>query len=233
MDVDGVIRQALAAPASGELRAEQRSDTAVYVADGQLDAYWPADLERHLGLSDKLLIQRLIEVVVLRPGAVQILSSVRVGGLSEDGRQVEPVRLPVVDRRARLEHLGVANRLGDRAESERRQVLAHFLADELEEIDDELRFAGEALAQLRVLRRDADRTGVQVTDAHHHAAADDQRRTGEAELFGAEQHRDHDVPPGLELPVTLHDDAIAQTVLDQRLLRLGDAQLPRRAGVLD
>ena len=128
---------------------------------------------------------------------------------------------------------GVAYRLGDRTEPERRQVLAHLLADELEEIDDELGFAREALAQLRVLCGYADRAGVQMTDAHHHAAAHHQRRTGEAKLFGAEQCRDHDVSPGLELPIALHHNAIAQTILHQRLLRLGDAELPRRAGVLD
>ena len=48
--------------------------------------------------------------------------------------------------------------------------LAHFLGDEAEEVDDELRLAGELLAQLRILRRDADRAGVEVADAHHDAA---------------------------------------------------------------
>ena len=93
----------------------------------------------------------------------------------------------MVDRRAHVEHLRVADRFGDRAEAERRQVLAHLLGDELEEVDDELRLAGEALAQLRVLRRDADRARVEVADAHHHAAADDERRRAEAELLAAEQ----------------------------------------------
>ena len=52
-----------------------------------------------------------------------------------------PVRLPVVDRRARVEHLDVADRLGDRAEAERGEVLAHLLGDELEEVHDELGLA--------------------------------------------------------------------------------------------
>ena len=41
-----------------------------------------------------------------------------------------------------------------------------------------------------------------------------------------------DVAAGLQLAVGLHDDAIAQAVEQQRLLRLGEAELPRRAGVL-
>ena len=39
--------------------------------------------------------------------------------------------------------------------------------------------------------------------------------------------------PGLHLPVGLHHDAVPQAVEQQRLLRLGQAQLPRRAGVLE
>ena len=61
----------------------------------------------------------------------------------------------------------------------------------------------------------------------------DQRRGGEAELLGAEQRGDHDVAAGLQLAVGLHDDAVAQAVEQQRLLRLGQAELPRRAGVLE
>ena len=62
--------------------------------------------------------------------------------------------------------------------------------DEAHEVDDVLRVAGELLAQLRVLRRDADRAGVEVADAHHDAAERDQRRRREAELLGAEQRAD-------------------------------------------
>ena len=93
--------------------------------------------------------------------------------------------------------------------------------------------AGELLAQPRVLRGDADRAGVQVADAHHDAAERDQRRGGEAELLGAEQRGDDDVAAGLELAVGLDHDAAAQVVEHQRLVRLGQAQLPRQAGVLD
>ena len=54
----------------------------------------------------------------------------------------------------------------------------------------------------------------------------------EAELLGAEQRGDHDVAAGLQLAVGLHDDAVAQAVEQQRLLRLGQPELPRRARVL-
>ena len=115
---------------------------------------------------------------------------------------------------------------------ERGEQLAHLLGDVLEERLDELGLAVEAGAQLGVLRGHADRAGVEVADAHHDAAAHDERGGGEAVLLGAEQRGDHHVAAGLHLAVGLHDDAVAQAVEQQRLLRLGQAELPRRAGVL-
>ena len=61
----------------------------------------------------------------------------------------------------------------------------------------------------------------------------DQRRGGEAVLLGAEQRGDHDVAAGLHRAVDLHRDPVAQAVEQQRLLGLGQAELPRQAGVLE
>ena len=107
-------------------------------------------------------------------------------------------------------------------------MLAHLFGDELEEVDDELGLAAELLAQLRVLGRDTDRARVEVADAHHDAAAHDERRGREAELLRAEQRRDDDVATRLQLAVDLHHDAVAQPVQQERLLGLGQAELPRR-----
>ena len=134
---------------------------------------------------------------------------------------------------ARVERLDVADHLGHRAEAELGHQLADLLGDELEERLDELRLAAEPLAQLGVLGGDADRARVEVADAHHHAAGHDERGGGEAELLGAEEGGDDDVAAGLQLAVGLHDDAVAQAVEQQRLLGLGEAQLPRPAGVLE
>ena len=151
----------------------------------------------------------------------------------EDRRDVEALRLPVVHRVPNVECLDVADRLFDTAEAELCEILANFLGDVLHEVDDELRFAGKALAQLGVLRGDADGTRVEVTHAHHHATAHHERCSGEAELFGAEQCRDDDVTTGLHLAVSLHDDAVSQAIHQQRLLCLGETNLPRRTRVLE
>ena len=113
-----------------------------------------------------------------------------------------------------------------RAKAHRGHQLAHLFGDEEEVIDDVLGLTLEALAQHRVLGRNADRTGVEMALAHHDAAGRDQRRGREAELVGAEQRADHDVAAGADAAVDLHRDAAAQAVGDQRLMGLGQARSP-------
>ena len=72
-----------------------------------------------------------------------------------------------------------------------------------------------------------------MTDPHHDAAGHDQRCGGEAVLFGAQQHRHHDVARGAHPAVTLHGDPVAQPVEQQRLLGVGQSDLPRCAGVFE
>ena len=105
-------------------------------------------------------------------------------------------------------------------------ISPHLFGDEEEIVDDVLGLAGEALAQLRILRRDADRARVEVALAHHDAAFDDERRRREAELVRAEQRADRDVAAGLHLAVDLHGDATAQPVQHERLLRFGKTRAP-------
>jgi hypothetical protein len=105
--------------------------------------------------------------------------------------------------------------------------------DEAEVRLDHLRRPGELLAQLGPLARDPHRARVQVARAHHQAALGEQQRRAERELVRAEQRGDDDVAPGLEAAVDAHAHAAAQAVRDERLLRLGEPELPRRARVLD
>src|SRR5438105_1860641 len=72
-----------------------------------------------------------------------------------------------------------------------------------------------------------------MTDPHHHAAGYDEGRRRETELLGTEKRGDHDVATRLELTIDLDGDAVAQTVEQQRLLRLGETELPRSTGVLE
>ena len=58
-------------------------------------------------------------------------------------------------------------------------------------------------------------------------------RGGEAEFVGAEQGADHDIAAGAQTAIHLHRDPRTQPVQDQGLLRLGKADFPRNAGMLD
>ncbi len=212
----------------GDLVAEHGADRAVDVADRQRELDRLGVLDRRAAGGDQRgLVERAFQPVVLhRHAAAGDVG--RHGRLVEDRREVEPLGLPVLDGRLEVQPVDAADHLVHRAEAERRHVLAHLLGDEAEEVRDELGLAGEALAQLGVLRGDADRAGVEVADAHHDAAQHHQRRRREAELLGAEQGGDDHVAPGLHLPVDLDDDPVAQLVEDEHLLGLGQAELPRR-----
>ena len=191
-----------------------------------------AALERRLGELDQLAVEHLVEAVVL-PLAVVDRDVVRHVRLVESFVKSRPGAFQCSIARSLSSQSHLADHLVEGAEAERRHDLAHFFGDEEEEVDDVLGLALEPLAQHRVLRRDADRAGVQVALAHHDAADRDQRRGREAELVGAEQRADHDVAAGAHAAIDLHRDAAAQPVRHQRLMRFGKADFPRRAGVLD
>ena len=149
-------------------------------------------LERRLRLRDQLAVEHLVERVVLRArsGGSRRLGLRRACGRARE--KSRPLRLPVVDRRVACRAGRIcADHLVEACGSPVAAMhLAHFLGDEEEVVDDVLGLALEALAQHRVLRRDADRAGVEMALAHHDAAGGDQRRGGEAELVGAEQRAD-------------------------------------------
>ena len=232
LDVDRLVAQPGVAIALGDLARQHRAGRAVRVSDRQVEAHVLAALERVLRLGDQAAVEHALEPMILVDAAVDRVA--RPGlGLVEQLREIEALRLGVLDKPRLVEHLPLADHFVEPAVAERRHHLAHLFGDEEEVVDDVLRLADEALAQHRVLRRDADRAGVQVALAHHDAAGGDQRRRGEAELVGAQERADHDVAAGSQAAVDLHRDAGAQAVHHQRLMRLGEADLPRGAGVLD
>ena len=89
------------------------------------------------------------------------------------------------------------------------------------------------LAQALVLRGHAGGAVVEVADAQVLAAQRDHRRGAEAEDLGAEDGRLDHVQAGLQAAVGLQAHPAAQVVGAQHLLRFGQAQFPRRAGVFD
>ena len=84
----------------------------------------------------------------------------------------------------------------------------------------------EQLAEFGILRGDADRAGVEVALAHHDAALRDERSGAEPNFIGPEESGDHDIASGADATVGLDRYASSQSVLDQRLVRLGQTELP-------
>ncbi len=190
------------------------------------------ELERRQCSLDQLVVEHLLEAVILRLAMID-RDALAGGRLVEHLVEVEPARLPVMDRAILVEPIRLADELRELAIAHGGHHLAHFLGDEEEVVDDVLRRAREAGAQDRILRRDADRAGVEMALAHHDAAGRDQRRGREAELVRAEQRADDHVTPRAQAAVDLHRDASAQPVDHQCLMRFGKADFPRAAGMLE
>ncbi len=132
-----------------------------------------------------------------------------------------------------LDEIHAADQVIQLRRTEARHDFAHVLGDKEEEVDHMLRHALEALAQHGILRRDADRAGVQMALAHHDASGRDQRRGGEAELVGTQQRADDDIAACAETAIHLQRHAATEAVQHQGLVGFRKADLPRAARMLD
>ena len=191
-----------------------------------------AVFERVFRSRDQFVIESLFESMILRLYAVAG-NTAGQRRIVENRRKIDASRLPVINRRLRVEHVHATDHVVDLAEAQLRHVLPHLLGNKEEEIDYVLGLAGELLAQRRILRGNSHRTSIQVALAQHDAAHRDQRCGRKSKFFRAQQRGDHDVAASLQLAISLHANAAAQVVHQQNLLRLGKSKFPRNSGVLD
>ena len=96
-----------------------------------------------------------------------------------------------------------------------------------------LGLACKLLTQDGVLRRDTNRTSVQVTLAHHDTAHRNEGSRRKAKLFGTKETRDGHITTRAELTIRLHDHTTAQVIEHKRLMCLSETQFPRQTGKLD
>ena len=118
------------------------------------------------------------------------------------------------------------------ARAELRHDLPHLFRDEDHKPLHVFGFSLEALAQFRVLGRDAEGAGAQLAHAHHPAAHGYQRCCGKAELFRAQQQRDHNVVPGHQFAVCFQRHRLTQPVTAEHLVRFRQADFPGQARVM-
>ena len=131
-----------------------------------------------------------------------------------------------------LQAVRAPDHIVQRAEPEGRHDFADLLRDEPHKVHDVFRLSGKPLPELLVLGRDADRTRVLRADPHHHASHAHKRRCGEAEFLRAEHGRDDHISAGHQLAIRLDADPIPESVLNQALMCLRDAEFPRQARVM-
>ena len=164
--------------------------------------------------------------------------SVRVRGAGRAGAVQQRLEIEVLQPRPPVgvrgaQQVGATDEILEPPHADLGHQLAHALRHEQQVAHHVVGHPREPAAQLRVLGRDADRARVEVADAHHHAAESDQRGRRERELLGAQQRADEHVTAGAQAAVDLQPHPAAQPVHDEHLLRLGQPELPRQAGVLE
>ncbi len=232
LHADRIVGQPLVPISLGDLAGKHGADRAIGVLDGAFDPHRRTSIERALRLRDQPAVEDVMDLVILRLAVTDRHASRRLR-LQEQPGEVEPLGLPVRDNLAPVEHLHLPDHFVEGAIAQYGHQLAHLLGDEEEIVDHVLGRAVEALAQHGILSGHANRAGIEVTYPHHDAASCDQGRRREAEFIGAEQRADHDIAARAHASVDLYGDAPAQSVGHQRLVCLGQADLPGRAGVFD
>jgi hypothetical protein len=128
----------------------------------------------------------------------------------QDRAEVEALGLPVVDGRGDVEHLRVADCLLEAAEAQLGQALAYLLGDVLEELTTNSGLPENFSRSSGVLGGDAHRAGVEVTDPLMMQPDTTSGAVANPNSSAPRSAAITDVAPGLELPVGLHDDPVAQ-----------------------
>ena len=144
-----------------------------------------------------------------------------------------PVILPVVDSGINVEHIDTAHHFVHGAETQLCHVLPNLLCQKEKEIDNVFRLSLELLAQLRILRGDAHRAGIEMTLAHHDAADRNQRRRCETILFGAKEGGNHNISTGFRLPSVSTLMRLRRSLSSESLLCLRETQFPRHTRMFD
>ena len=94
-------------------------------------------------------------------------------------------------------------------------------------------FARELCTQFRILSCHTNWTGIKVTDSHHYATRNHERRCSKSKLFCSKQSCNYNIAARFHLAVCLHGNAAAQFVEHQRLLCFRQPQFPRRSSVFE
>jgi hypothetical protein len=132
-----------------------------------------------------------------------------------------------------FQKIGAARSRGERRQAEFGKKLPYFFSKLAEKAYDVLGLAAELGAQVRPLRGNPRRTGVEMTLACHIATEGDEDRGAKSKFVGAKQCRDHDIARRAQTAVGAKTDAATQAIVNENLLRFGEAEFPGVAGIFD
>ena len=233
LEVDGVVGKHVRPDPANDGVGQHGADHPVGVDDRHTFIDTGAVGERRFRQFDQLVVEGIFQIVVLFVARVAAEKILWLPRGREDQRQVEAAGFPMIHGGVDFQRVNPADHVVDVLETELRHDLTQLLGHHEQVVDYVLGLTGELLAQLRILGRDPDGTGVQMALAHHDATQRDQGRGGEAELLGAQQGGNRHVAPRLELPIGLQHHPRAQVVHHQGLVGFRHAQFPGHACMLD
>src|SRR3989338_4488131 len=230
---DRRLGHALVAMFAGDFAGDTGTNGTVAVADFQIKLGTAGSIDRRLGQLDHLLGQQAFveRRVALNQAELRLVGRNVVA--AEQRRQVQMTLLGGFARQ-HFQQIGTPDQLFQATYAQLGQPLAGFFGDIGEEVHHHFDGADEViLAQLVVLRGHAGGAVVQVTDAQVFAAQGDHRRSTKTEAFGTENGSLDHVEAGFQAAVGLYPYLAAQVVAAQGLVGFGQAEFPRRTGVLD
>src|SRR3977135_3966014 len=119
--MDSAVWQSVIAVGARDLVREHGADRTVAVADRHVDRHLLPALERGLSKLDQPVVQRLFQAVVLAL-AVVARDFRRHVGHPEDLREVQTLRLPMLDALLLIEQIASADKIAELPRSEERRV---------------------------------------------------------------------------------------------------------------
>ena len=225
-------RHALVAVALDDFAGQTRTHRAVGVADVVAKLAAAHVFHRLQQIFHHLEVQRPL----VEGGVVLLAEQAGACRCDRAGQNAGEIQLGLTGGEAgqRFQQVGATDEVGQLGDAQLGHQLAGLLGDELEVVHHHLRQAGEVLAtQLLILGSDAGGAVVQVADTQVFAAERHHGAGAKTEALGAENGCLDDVQTRFEATVHLQPHLVTQAVGDQRLLGLGQPQLPGGAGVFD
>jgi hypothetical protein len=179
-----VARQTSFTMLLGDSVGQSGSEGSVSVGHLTVDRNRDAALDSRLGLVDKLVVETLIHLVILRLHSVGGGAGTHLERWLEHQGEVEVGGLGSSQGLVDFEEVRSPDHLFDRSQPELGHDLSQFIGNVEAEVDDVLRLTSEFGPQFRRLCGDTDRAGSEMALSHHDTSERNQRGGCETPFYG-------------------------------------------------